>query len=203
VEEQSKEEAPTESSDATETSKLTNTKEAGERSSIQSKRTSMPKILMDGVIPRVNSDALLSGARSPKIMMDEGFERPFSLSGKHDETEDPSLTADKVLKEDASKSDNNVGDADPASVELPKSPLLEEHTGVSIVLLEAVTEDTNTEDAQKKTTVSDSTTEFVSTAEKLAALPSTRKQYSADVLLPLLIFSVVKSNPPMLISNLR
>lgn len=195
--------APTESSDTPETPKLTTAKEAEEKmSTVQSKRTSMPKILMDGVIPRANSDVSLSGARSPKIMMDEGFERPFSLGGKDIETEEQTLANDKVLKEDTSKSDRAVGEVDPASVELPKSPALEEPAGVSIVLPEAVTEDADA-GSQEEAIVTDSTSGTESTAEKLAALPSTRKQYSADVLLPLLIFSVVKSNPPMLISNLR
>ncbi|GJJ72017.1 hypothetical protein EMPS_04374 [Entomortierella parvispora] len=202
--EEAKKEIQAESGDGSEASKLSTAKETEIKSSINSKRTSMPKILMDGVIPRANSDVSLSGARSPKIMMDEGFERPFSLDEKNDETEEPPLTSNKIPEEENPKTDNTVDEVDPASVELPKSPALEEPAGVSMVLPKTTVENTDG-DTQEEIVVADSASASgaVFATEKPTAIQSTRKQYSADVLLPLLIFSVVKSNPPMLISNLR
>lgn len=193
-----------ESDGATEGSKLTSIKEDGKESSIWSKRRSMPKILMDGVIPRATSDASLSGAHSPKILMDEGFERPVPVNENVGNNNETALTTDSGPKEDASNIKNNAIEVDPASVELPKSPAVEGSASISVVSEDAK-EAGNADSAQerKNQVVSPSLEMSVFASEELATLPPTRKQYSADVLLPLLIFSVVKSNPPMLISNLR
>jgi hypothetical protein len=176
--------------------------------STKSKRFSMPKIMMDGYIPRINSP-LSPGVRQPKIPMDEGYERRSQadddesvsrpVSAKETvETKETALTstnADAEQKQDDTESDakeDNTTLVNPASIELPMSPTpAEESSTLSIVVPEVVE------------TTTASKTELVEADSSLPALPSSRKQYSADVLLPLLIFSVVKSNPPMLISNLR
>ncbi|KAG0042296.1 hypothetical protein BGZ83_000618 [Gryganskiella cystojenkinii] len=177
----------------------------------KNKRRSMPKILMDGVIPRANSGVSLPEARSPRIMMDEGFERPFALDKKDEEKDNATVTREekKDDKKDESvpNAETNEGTVDPASVELPKSPSQDEDAAARLVESEAAKESTDKEVADEKSVDEETTTalsaELSSASEEPIPLASSRKQYSADVLLPLLIFSVVKSNPPMLISNLR
>ncbi|KAG0283812.1 hypothetical protein BGZ96_011822 [Linnemannia gamsii] len=171
--------------------------------STKSKRLSMPKIMMDGDVPRINSP-LSPGLRQPRIPMDEGYERrsqadddesvsrPVSSSETAETTEMTltSISAGAELKQEDTKGDakeETTTEVNPASIELPMSPTpAEESSTLSIVVPEVVE------------TTSESTPDI-----SLPALTSSRKHYSADVLLPLLIFSVVKSNPPMLISNLR
>ncbi|KAF8933223.1 hypothetical protein BGZ47_010963 [Haplosporangium gracile] len=175
--------------------------------SIKNKRLSMPKIMMDGDIPRINSP-LSPGVRQAKIPMDEGYERRSQvdddegvsrpLSGAETtETTQTVVTSnipDAEQKQDDTK-DNTTTDVNPANIELPMSPApVEESSALSIVVPEVV------ELAPASTATK---AEPAAADAALPALPSSRKQYSADVLLPLLIFSVVKSNPPMLISNLR
>jgi len=152
-----------------------------------SKRLSMSRIPMDEVFSRLDPNQATVCEHSPRIPMDEGFERPLlSIDECAAEVDEP--TKDKgVIVEDqeldvkeeqtddidkTSEAKSSVVDVKPSEVPLPDSPAI---------------------DQVSETPVSSSA---------LLSSP-TRKQYSADVLIPLLIFSVVKSNPPMLISNLR
>lgn len=180
--------------------------------STKTKRLSMPKIMMDGDIPRVNSP-LSPGVRQARIPMDEGYERrsqadddesasrPVSVA-ETAETKDaavasssPGVEQKQDNTKDEAKSDTTI-EVNPANVELPMSPApVEESSALSIVVPEVV------EAAPASAATKAEPTAVADGA--LPVLPSPRKQYSADVLLPLLIFSVVKSNPPMLISNLR
>ncbi|KAF9536779.1 hypothetical protein EC957_009731 [Mortierella hygrophila] len=180
--------------------------------STKNKRLSMPKIMMDGDIPRVNSP-LLPGLRQVKIPMDEGYERR-SLADDDESVSRPVLMAetaetleaaaassspDSEQKQDNAKDEtkcDTTTEVNPANVALPMSPApLEESSTLSIVVPEIV-------EAEPVSTATKAEP-VAATDSALPVLPSSRKQYSADVLLPLLIFSVVKSNPPMLISNLR
>ncbi|KAF9386288.1 hypothetical protein CPB97_003857 [Podila verticillata] len=153
-----------------------------------SKSLSMPRIPMDGVIPRLDPSQATVHVHSPRIPMDEGYERP-SLGIEECAAEVDEPTKDKVVmvedqKQDVKKEEktddidttseakSSVVDIKPSEVPLPDSPVIDH-------VLETP----------------------VSSFALLSS--STRRQYSADVLIPLLIFSVVKSNPPMLISNLR
>ncbi|OAQ24643.1 hypothetical protein K457DRAFT_826186 [Linnemannia elongata AG-77] len=180
--------------------------------STKNKRLSMPKIMMDGDIPRINSP-LSPGVRQARIPMDEGYERR-SQADDDESASQPVLVAetaetteaaaaisspDAEQKQDSTKDEakkDTTTEINPANVELPMSPApVEESSTLSIVVPEVV------EAAPASTATK---TESTAAADSpLPILPSSRKQYSADVLLPLLIFSVVKSNPPMLISNLR
>ncbi|KAF9117595.1 hypothetical protein BGW39_002026 [Mortierella sp. 14UC] len=176
--------------------------------STKNKRLSMPKIMMDGDIPRINTP-LSPGVRQPKIRMDEGFERrsqayddegvsqPVSVAETTETTEmaATSNNVDAEQKQDDHLKDNGPAEVNPANIELPMSPApAEESSTFSIVVPEVVETAPESTATKAEPTVAD---------DALPALPSSRRQYSADVLLPLLIFSVVKSNPPMLISNLR
>ncbi|KAG0372367.1 hypothetical protein BGX24_000351 [Mortierella sp. AD032] len=171
----------------------------------KNKRLSMPKIMMDGEISRINSP-LSPGVRKLKIRMDEGFEhrsqadddesisRPVSVA-ETTETTTMALTSNSADAEKKGGDDKDVASAEvnPANIELPMSPAPAEAASTLSIVVPAV--ETTPESAENKVEPE--------LDNALPALPSSRKQYSADVLLPLLIFSVVKSNPPMLISNLR
>lgn len=203
----------------------------GDVAKIKSKRMSMPKILMDGVIPRAGFEASISGSRSPKIPMDEGFERPSmsineavpedissietsgdqsnnatdaNVAAEHVEgakennadkeavdvpTEDTPgrSTSEDTAEVEASKVTKDIN---PAEIELPRSPEVDTAAVPSVITPEEQVVKESAESSGTKVSLP-------------APQSSPRKQYSADVLLPLLIFSVVKSNPPMLISNLR
>ncbi|KAF9278264.1 hypothetical protein BGZ88_000707 [Linnemannia elongata] len=180
--------------------------------STKNKRLSMPKIMMDGDIPRINSP-LSPGVRQARIPMDEGYEHrsqadddesasqpvPVAETAETTEAAVAISSPDAEQKQDSTKDEakkDTTTDINPANVELPMSPApVEESSTLSIVVPEVV------EAAPASTATK---TESTAAADSpLPVLPSSRKQYSADVLLPLLIFSVVKSNPPMLISNLR
>ena len=180
--------------------------------SSKNKRLSMPKIMMDGDIPRVDSP-LSPGVRQARIPMDEGYERrsqadddesisrPMSVAETAETTEATvaSSSPDAEHKQDSTKDEaksDSTTEVNPANVELPMSPTpVEESSTPSIVVPEIIeTAPASTATKTEPAAVAD---------DALLVLPSSRKQYSADVLLPLLIFSVVKSNPPMLISNLR
>lgn len=179
--------------------------------STKNKRLSMPKIMMDGDIPRINSP-LSPGVRQARIPMDEGYERrsqadddesasqpmPVAETAETTEVAVAISSPDAEQKQDSTKDEakkDTTTEINPANVELPMSPApVEESSTLSPVVPEVV------EAAPVSTATK---TESTAAADSpLPVLPS-RKQYSADVLLPLLIFSVVKSNPPMLISNLR
>ncbi|KAF9088898.1 hypothetical protein BGX29_012342 [Mortierella sp. GBA35] len=181
-------------------------------SSTKSKRLSMPRIMMDGDIPRINSP-LSPGVRQPKIPMDEGFERrsqaddddsvirPASASETAVTTETAVMTdsanAEQKKDDTAAESDKeattSTTEVNPANIELPASPApTESASTLSVIVHESV-----------EATTAPAKEESAATEAAVPELPSSRKHYSADVLLPLLIFSVVKSNPPMLISNLR
>ncbi|KAI1314815.1 hypothetical protein EDD11_001692 [Mortierella claussenii] len=172
------------------------------------KRLSIPKIPMDGVIPRMDSSSSITGARSPKIPMDEGYDKPFeeelekelevataSRDTTGDKEENESTEKEVVAKieiaEEKPTTEDNMGlpsvEVNPTDVALPTSPAPEASTTPTTLVPPKAT--------HKSTAASISSTSSTATSSK--------KQYSADVLLPLLIFSVVKSNPPMLISNLR
>lgn len=180
--------------------------------STKNKQLSMPKIMMDGDIPRINSP-LSPGVRQARIPMDEGYERrsqadddesasqpvPVAETAETTEAAVAISSPDAEQKRDSTKDEakkDTTTEINPANVELPMSPApVEESSTLSIVVPEVV------EAAPASTATK---TESTAAADSpLPVLPSSRKQYSADVLLPLLIFSVVKSNPPMLISNLR
>lgn len=180
--------------------------------STKTKRLSMPKIMMDGDIPRINSP-LSPGVRQARIPMDEGYERrsqaddeesasrPIPVAETAETTEaavassSPDAEQNQDNSKDEAKSDTTT-EVNPANVALPMSPApLEESSTLSIVDPGIV------EVAPVSTAIK--TESAAAAGGALPVLPSSRKQYSADVLLPLLIFSVVKSNPPMLISNLR
>ncbi|KAG9064415.1 hypothetical protein KI688_003605 [Linnemannia hyalina] len=192
-------------------SKVTENKPSSPTST-KNKRPNMPKIMMDGDIPRGNSP-LSPGVRQVKIPMDEGYERR-SLADDDESASRPVLKAetaetleaavacsspDAEQKQDNTKDEtksDTTTEVNPANVALPMSPApLEESSTLSIVVPEIV-------EAEPASTTT-KTEPVAATDSALPVLPSSRKQYSADVLLPLLIFSVVKSNPPMLISNLR
>ncbi|KAF9347686.1 hypothetical protein BGX26_000848 [Mortierella sp. AD094] len=168
-----------------------------------SKRISLPKIPMDGVIPRLDAPGSALSAISPRIPMDEGYDKPVqdgkqetSIEGTkesatvRDETlpSENKVTEAKEEKKDTEKEDSATTAVKPENIELPTSPAPESTPVPSLVI--------SVSDATASTAV----TETTATAASSSASP--RKQYSADVLLPLLIFSVVKCNPPMLISNL-
>ncbi|KAF9201664.1 hypothetical protein BGZ49_008109 [Haplosporangium sp. Z 27] len=202
------------------------------------KRISLPKIPMDGNIPRINIPGSATGIL-PKIPMDEGYDRPSldenenEIQTKDDtestillneaalsevtkeneepkaeesrteetETEEPNVEGSKVEEQDSKvnageekyvqKVDLKTETPKPENVALPASPAPESSPIPSLVI------------SGTDVTASTVVTEVTATATpSLSSSPSPRKQYSADVLLPLLIFSVVKSNPPMLISNL-
>ncbi|KAK3843811.1 MAG: hypothetical protein J3R72DRAFT_101669 [Linnemannia gamsii] len=173
----------------------------------KNKRLSMPKIMMDGEIPRIDSP-LSPGVRQPKIRMDEGFEhrsqadddesisRPVSVA-ETTETTTMALTSNSADAEKQGGDDKDVTSVElnPANIELPMSPAPADAASTLSIVVPAV--ETTPESAENKVEPE------LAADNALPALPSSRKQYSADVLLPLLIFSVVKSNPPMLISNLR
>ncbi|KAF9176875.1 hypothetical protein BGZ50_009503 [Haplosporangium sp. Z 11] len=187
----------------------------------KSKRFSMPKIPMDGDIPTENS--VEPEPRLPRIPMDEGYERPSqALSGVATEDTIPSVSdkehvpqvqesseetkndnadkdvkdgaAEKSVEEDKMESQTAATEQDinPADIALPPSPL------DTPSILSPVIPDTAFDATEKDT----ETPAVSSTSLPPSSAPS-KKQYSADVILPLLIFCVVKSNPPMLISNLR
>ncbi|KAG0341365.1 hypothetical protein BG004_006047 [Podila humilis] len=182
----------------------------GKTGMARNKRLSMPRILMDGDLPRAEPDPTTILVHSPRIPMDEGYERP-SLSmdepRRHDEHEQNPEQLEL-------KSDDPVN-----SPELADTPVLAECLSSS----EGASTSTSTETEPSATSVTSTDinptdvplpdSPFVEAVEESPKTPSatpsiassvaTRKQYSADVLIPLLIFSVVKSNPPMLISNLR
>ncbi|KAF9920620.1 hypothetical protein FBU30_009541 [Linnemannia zychae] len=170
---------------------------------------SMPKIMMDGEIPLIIPPKS-SDLRQPKIPMDEGYERrsqadddgdtsrPESTMETTDTTEAGSSNAAEVLQKQDDKINNSkeiVVEVNPANIELPPTPVL---ANESSTLSTAVPEIVETPPESTEIKTGQTPTEI-----DLSASASSRKQYSADVLLPLLIFSVVKSNPPMLISNLR
>ncbi|KAG0314962.1 hypothetical protein BGZ99_007762 [Dissophora globulifera] len=179
----------------------------------RSKRMSIPKILMDGVIPRVDSSRSMTGAHSPKIPMDEGYDRPSHMEDGVEADDDrdsgAATTGEKLVMEsndtepkaaaeeestnpkidntgETAANDAEAIEVSPADVELPKSPEPDEETRPSLLLVEATSNSPSPPKARAASTSSGS-----------------KRHYSADVLLPLLIFSVVKSNPPMLISTLR
>lgn len=176
--------------DASLSQRMPSTKDASSLPTTKSssKRLSMSRIPMDEVFSRLDPNQATVCVHSPRIPMDEGYERPsLSIDECAAEVDEP--TKDKgiivedqeldVKKEEqtddidkTSEAKSSVVDVKPSEVPLPDSPAI---------------------DQVSETPVSSST---------LLSSP-TRKQYSADVLIPLLIFSVVKSNPPMLISNLR
>ncbi|KAG0011627.1 hypothetical protein BGZ82_002945, partial [Podila clonocystis] len=156
------------------------------------KRSSMPRIPMDGTISRLDPDLVAIHVHSPRIPMDEGYERPSvsveeSATDVEESTEDEDIKVEdkeKNIKGSEQPSDENainkssganspVTNVKPSEVPLPDSPAI------------------------------DTASETPAMPPSPAVSSSTRKQYSADVLIPLLIFSVVKSNPHMLISNLR
>ncbi|KAF9899842.1 hypothetical protein EC991_008242 [Linnemannia zychae] len=179
--------------------------------STKNKRLSMPKIMMDGDIPRINSP-LSPGVRHPKIRMDEGFERRSQADDDESvsrpvpevettetieavETATTGSSVDAEQKQDDHSKDSDLAEVNPANIELPMSPApAEESSTLSTIVPDVVETVPESTAVEPEPTVA---------GDALPALPSSRKQYSADVLLPLLIFSVVKSNPPMLISNLR
>ncbi|KAI8598322.1 hypothetical protein EDD21DRAFT_191442 [Dissophora ornata] len=189
----------------------------------RSKRLSIPKILMDGNIPE-------PATLSPKIPMDEGYDRPSQAATEADrqvadaakpvtaeekpamgsgeketEGEDQKVVDSKddieknatAMSERLDKKESDTTQVNPANVELPKSPEPESGTALSPAILETAAPPTTAE------TTTTATASTASAANAATSSTTSRKQYSADVLLPLLIFSVVKSNPPMLISNLR
>ncbi|KAF9170095.1 hypothetical protein BGX20_009444 [Mortierella sp. AD010] len=169
-----------------------------------SKRISLSKIPMDGVIPRLDASGSAVSAISPTIPMDQGYDKPSqdrdeketSIDGVKEATtvqdevppSENKVTEATEEKKDIEKEDSATAAVKPENIELPTSPAPETTPVPSLVV-----------------SVSDATTSTAVTETTATAVPSSassRKQYSADVLLPLLIFSVVKSNPPMLISNL-
>lgn len=156
------------------------------------KRLSMPRIPMDGAISSLDSHLAAMHVHSPRIPMDEGYERPLmsieksatdveeptedkdtKVEGKEQNVKVNELTSDENVINNSSGAKSPVIDIEPSEVPLPDSPVI------------------------------DTASETPDVPPSLVVSSSTRKQYSADVLIPLLIFSVVKSNPPMLISNLR
>ncbi|KAG0084236.1 hypothetical protein BGZ93_001334 [Podila epicladia] len=155
------------------------------------KRLSMPRIPMDGVIPRLDPNLAAVHMHAPRIPMDEIYERPSmsideSATNAEEPTEDKDIkveskeqnvkvnehTFDENATNNSSEPRRAVIDIKPSEVPLPDSPMI------------------------------DTASETYAVPLSLDVSISARKQYSADVLIPLLIFSVVKSNPPMLISNL-
>ncbi|KAF9107253.1 hypothetical protein BGX27_008805 [Mortierella sp. AM989] len=189
-------------------------------SATANKRLSLPKIPMDGVTPRLNIPGSTSSGVSPKIPMDEGYDKPSQYQNEKDTpidgaaelitSSDETLQSEKATvkdeeskveaqdtkvntgkeETDAEKMEAPMAEVKPENIALPTSPA-PESTHVSLPSLIVSGSDAT------------AATEITETTVKVAPSSSSpRKQYSADVLLPLLIFSVVKSNPPMLISNL-
>ncbi|KAI7819074.1 hypothetical protein BC939DRAFT_271555 [Gamsiella multidivaricata] len=144
-----------------------------------------------------------------KVPMDEGYDRPSlpSMDGDKEEGSVAETTEERALESNVSESKDTVQEADsdekkltatdvsPADVALPLSPVPNEAAMPSITVPE-ISATPPVADAASGTTSG-------TAASPSSQSVSPKKQYSADVLLPLLIFSVVKSNPPMLISNLR
>ncbi|KAF9337965.1 hypothetical protein BG006_001066 [Podila minutissima] len=156
------------------------------------KRLSMPRIPMDGAIPSQDSHLAAMHVHSPRIPMDEGYKRPSmriekiatdveeptedkdtKVEGKEQNVKVNEHTSDENAINNSNGAKSPVIDIEPSEAPLPDSPVI------------------------------DTAFETPDVLPSLVVSSSTRKQYSADVLIPLLIFSVVKSNPPMLISNLR
>ncbi|KAF9430559.1 hypothetical protein BGZ76_000797 [Entomortierella beljakovae] len=199
VEAEEKKEAFAKGENSTEPSSSTTDSTSPDK--LENKRFSLPKIPMDGVVPRI--DASGSTSSLPKIPMDEGYDRPSQGDDKQDKdvaesvvNESEPQTEKKDTKEeqqspmvesDTDKAKSPSIETNPANIALPTSPSPQSGSIPSLVISGFDTETTDTNgDAKPAVSLS----------------PSPKRQYSADVLLPLLIFSVVKSNPPMLISNL-
>lgn len=166
----------------------------------KSKRASIPKILMDGVIPRLDATSSVTGERSPKIPMDEGYDNPSGTeekTGPVDNTgsDDTPALASQQAKPEESKEGEQVNTDEKGSDKVESVPKEESTTGTSSSV------DPETETAPVETDNGKPTNATRTASSSTSS--SAKGQYSADVLLPLLIFSVVKCNPPMLISNLR
>lgn len=186
----------------------------------QSKRASIPKIFMDGVIPGLGSTNSTDGVQSAKPPMDKGDDRPSKVGDQVEPTKesgsDDTATAkdqqvEPATEESKVESPKGDGQADPTEaetktatstskdesssgdVETPQQTSKVETTGG----LSSVHPETEVAPVEAATR----THHHTASSSTSSATP--KGQYSADVLLPLLIFSVVKSNPPMLISNLR
>ncbi|KAG0234784.1 hypothetical protein BGW41_001007 [Actinomortierella wolfii] len=194
------------------------------------KRTSIPRIMMDEGFQ--DRRASVEGVKSPRIPMDGDENDTSNLSafklGTVAETKDvvpepaPAPLTD-TLKEDASVTSNASPKQDKTNVGVTEEPN-DETKASSSTTTAAVKDDKaeaettlhvekRSEDSQ--TTPDTSAVETEETQAQNTKAPSVTggnnadttsisgKHYSADVLLPLLIFSVVKSNPPSLIANLR
>ncbi|KAF9155371.1 hypothetical protein DFQ26_009755, partial [Actinomortierella ambigua] len=176
------------------------------------KRRSMPRIMMDEGFQ--DRRASIEGARSPRILMD-GDENDTSnysafkldVSTEEQETvvpappldtpqEDKSVTPSESPKQeeeerleasDAAKDETTAVKEDEATTEPPAEKTPEDRQAT-------LSTSTATIEETKAPSISGNNSDAASISGK---------HYSADVLLPLLIFSVVKSNPPNLIANLR
>ncbi|KAK3804942.1 MAG: hypothetical protein J3Q66DRAFT_131498 [Benniella sp.] len=185
----------------------------------QSKRASIPKIFMDGVIPGLGSTNSTNGVKAAKTLMDKGDDRPSKVGDQVEPTmesgsDDTATARDQqvqpVTEESKVESPKGDGQADQTEAETKTatSTLKDESSSGDVEAPKQTSEVETTgglSSAHPETDVApvEAATRTQHIASSSTSSTTPKGQYSADVLLPLLIFSVVKSNPPMLISNLR
>ncbi|KAF9974746.1 hypothetical protein BGZ73_001801 [Actinomortierella ambigua] len=176
-------------------------------STAASKRRSIPRIMMDEGFQ--DKRASIEGARSPRILMDGDENDPSNFSAFKLGT--------PVDDREATPAVTSTTPMDDKSEPLNESPKQEEAEVVSAYedKEEPTVEQTATEEKTEEAVEGSQATldtPIAKAEENKAsgtsgnnsdAVSISGKHYSADVLLPLLIFSVVKSNPPNLIANLR
>ncbi|KAF9346224.1 hypothetical protein BGX34_004097, partial [Mortierella sp. NVP85] len=186
----------------------------------QSKRASIPKIFMEGVIPGLGSANSTDGVQSAKTPVDNGDDRPSKVGDQVEPTkesgsDDTATTRDQQVEPAAEESNvespkgDGQADQTEAETKTTTSTSKDESSSGDVEAPKQTSEVETTgglSSGRPETNVApavEAATRTHHTASSSTSSTTPKGQYSADVLLPLLIFSVVKSNPPMLISNLR
>ncbi|KAF9427444.1 hypothetical protein BGZ94_004886 [Podila epigama] len=205
---ESKENLQVTSNTATEISSLNEpTTGVNDVDSSANRRHSMPRIPMDEDIRSLEPDQKALHVHSPIIMMDEGYDKP-ALRTTDDESV-PILSESGIKQPVIGQSKNvQVGEGVTTTESFAEQVESDNTLSKSNCTGSGVTDKMDKVDKSIDQDVDPAQIPLPSSPILEATKPLTqnngaRKHYSADVLLPLLIFSVVKSNPPMLISNLR